>query len=273
MPRPPAFVARPGRKRVRMPAAGLAPVFALVLASCTSAPTTVTSSAPELPGSTTNALSAEEAGSVTEGTVGDEPSLFSAPESYAADYEAWGALSSEGAIEAEFFQSLDQMAAESTTVIVGTVIELGPVRTIVGDAEGDVLLLPSLIVRVDRVIRGSLPTGERLGDFLTLEALRVPAADRLPREPALMFIRYKHDPRSPATPSPSDEGKFRLVSSQGLMIPGPGGTTLLPVFEAAYRDLLGDPLWAGGDATSLYANTRDASTDEIVATLEAGSDD
>lgn len=246
-------------------------VVLVAISSCAASPAATSPTASRSPDleAVTSSSYGYDPGQATTGQ--NLSTLFATPEQYAEDRAAWAVLATEGAVEAEFFGTLDEIAEESTAVIIGTVVELGPTRTIVGDAEGDVLELPSLRVRVDRLIRGSLPTGDGPGDFLTLETLRVPPADRLPRHPALMFLRYKHDPASPATPVPSDEGKYRLVSSQGLMIPGPDGTTLLPVFEAAYRDLLGDPSWTPSNPTSLYGNVRDSSVDQIVAVIESRS--
>jgi hypothetical protein len=174
-----------------------------------------------------------------------------------------------GAVEVEWFETLEEIVDGSTAVIVGTVLGHGPKRTIVGDAEGDLLDLPSLEVRVDRLLAGSLSEGG-IGDSIVLQTLRVPSEDRLPRGPAVFFVRYMLEDaaRLGAEPAPGDEGRYRLVSSQGLMIADVDGRVRLAVFEAAYSDVIGEEEWAGSELTRLLEAVGGSRIDDLLLEIE-----
>jgi len=149
--------------------------------------------------------------------------------------ESWSDLAVHGAVEADYFSSIGDITSASSLVVVGHVVGLGPVRTIIGDAEGDILSVPSLQVEIDEVLAGhthdpSIGTG----GILTVESLRVPRKDDLPKESAVMFLMYKADTERNHQILAEEIGKYRLISSQGLMRPNSDGIIEAPVFEAAY---------------------------------------
>ncbi len=176
---------------------------------------------------------------------------------------SWADLAVRGAVEAEYFSSIGDITSASSLVVVGHVVGLGPVRTIIGDAEGDVLSVPSLQVEIEEILAGQTHDPSiGIGGILTVESLRVPRKDDLPKESAVMFLMYKADIERNHMTLAEEVGKYRLISSQGLMRPSSDGIIEAPVFEAAYGNDTVGPLY---EQHPLLARIRQMSSSELKA--------
>lgn len=133
----------------------------------------------------------------------------------------WGQFDRSNADEAELADSIDGMARSASAVVVGSVEAVREGRTFVGDVADDTFTYMELVVRVEDVVAGTLPI--RAGETLVLEELgtRLATGSSLTGATHLLFVRAKGEPRPGVTlagPLDDDRGRFRLLSSQGVVI-------------------------------------------------------
>lgn len=164
------------------------------------------------------------------------------------DNAFWSSMSFDG-LEVEQYSDIQSMAESATAVVVGQVVGVVEGRELTDPESGDVVRYPVLRVEVLELVRGALPVG---GSIIDLEAISRPQGDLA--GPALLFLRWKGEGyeeglvHAPPEVEAGDRLSYRLVSSQGIFIPGPNKEARNPLSEAMSGyledrpDVLADPV-------------------------------
>jgi len=229
---------------------GITLVLALFGVACSGAPTRSDISRTS-DGPTTSTISTADVNtprSTTPGAVATVPAATTAASSDTSRWDrvaallvessteqaliTWGRQALPGASEVEFYQSIDSMTQASSAVVVARIVGPGPTREVRGD-EGteDVLVYESTEIEVIEALGGTRPVNA--GDSLWVEGFVGPTADAVGTV-ALYFLRRKGDNlqgerRPNALPGESD--RWRLISSQGVIIDRGDGVPISPIRE------------------------------------------
>ncbi len=193
-----------------------------------------------------------------------------------ADLDFWASQAVVAGFEGEYFDGLEVMAQSASTVVIGQILSANKQRTYGPEEEGQIAIF-QVEVEVLAVLGGPNPVST--GDTLVVES-PFTFPETTPSAAAILFLRLHDDADIIGPLDPESRGKYRLISSQGVIVDSPDGA-VNPASDRAHLEIEHPDLAGEHDADDhehdvvvdpVAEEVRGLSIEQLVALIESYTD-